>query len=62
MKSISLKNFKSYDNQTVKDLNPKINVILGMNGQGKSNLLKGKFLSIIAISFLFTDKFTINKN
>lgn len=41
MELISLRNFKSYENQLIANLNPRINVILGSNGQGKSNLFKG---------------------
>lgn len=32
MQLISLKNFKSYENQIINNLNPRINVILGRNG------------------------------
>ncbi len=61
MQSILLKNFKSYEQQSINDLNSRINVILGSNGQGKSNFFKGIFLFTLAISFLFTDKYTINR-
>jgi AAA15 family ATPase/GTPase len=50
MQSIVLKNFKSYEQQAVNDLNSRINVILGSNGQGKSNFLKGILLMIIKLS------------
>lgn len=46
MEIISLRNFKSYENHTIPHLNSRINVILGSNGQGKSNLFKGT-ISII---------------
>lgn len=46
MELISLRNFKSYENQLITNLNPRINVILGSNGQGKSNLFKGTYLPI----------------
>lgn len=62
MQSIRIKNFKSYQSQTIAGLNNRINVILGANGQGKSNFFKGTFNFILAISFLFTDRFTINRN
>lgn len=41
MNLIALKNFKSYDHQLVNNLSPHINVILGKNGDGKSNFFKG---------------------
>jgi len=46
MKAITLKNFKSYDNQLIPDLSPNINLFIGQNGQGKSNFFKGINLSI----------------
>ena len=45
---ISLFNFKSYKCQDLVDLSPRINLILGRNGHGKSNLFN-------AISFIFSD-------
>ena len=50
MQSIVLKNFKSYEQQAVNDLNSRINIILGSNGQGKSNFLKGILWIIIKLS------------
>ena len=41
MQTVSIKNFKSYQQQLIHGLSPNINVILGKNGQGKSNLFKG---------------------
>ena len=41
MQSILLHNFKSYDHQAITNLNSRINVVLGSNGQGKSNFFKG---------------------
>ncbi len=61
MQSILLHNFKSYENQSISSLNSRINVVLGSNGQGKSNFFKGTWTIISAISFLFTDRFTINR-
>ncbi len=62
MQSIVLKNFKSYENQALSNLNSRINVIIGSNGQGKSNFFKGnKHFLFIAITFLFTEKYTINR-
>ena len=41
MQSILLHNFKSYEHQVITNLNSRINVVLGSNGQGKSNFFKG---------------------
>lgn len=49
---IKLKNYKSYDQETVEDLSKGINIFLGRNGHGKSNLFS-------SLTFLFTDKFHI---
>lgn len=46
MQSILLHNFKSYDHQAITNLNSRINVVLGSNGQGKSNFFKGIYLLI----------------
>lgn len=61
MQSIILHHFKSYEHQSVTNLNSRINVVLGSNGQGKSNFFKGTLTINSAISFLFTDKFTVNR-
>ena len=37
-----LKNFKSYKDVAITDLNPGINIVLGRNGHGKSNVHLGK--------------------
>jgi len=44
MQSILLKNFKSYEQQSINNLNSRINVVLGANGQGKSNFFKGTLI------------------
>lgn len=46
MQLISLKNFKSYENQIVNNLNTNVNVIIGRNGEGKSNFFKGTLPAI----------------
>jgi chromosome segregation ATPase len=46
MQSIILKNFKSYENQTIASLNSRINIVVGANGQGKSNFFKGTIYPI----------------
>ncbi len=37
---ITLENFFSFRNSTVIELNPDINILVGINGSGKSNFLK----------------------
>lgn len=39
--SITLKNFRSYAVEVVEQFNRRLNVVLGKNGEGKSNLLRG---------------------
>lgn len=46
---LSLTNFRNYTNQTV-ELTPKLNVIIGKNAQGKTNLLESVFLCAIGRS------------
>lgn len=41
MEGLSINNFKSYRKHTVFGFNPYLNVIIGGNGQGKSNIFKG---------------------
>lgn len=48
IKSIILNNFKSYKYQNITDFNDRVNVIVGKNGHGKSNLFN-------SISFIFSD-------
>ena len=43
MNLIALKNFKSYEHQVINNLSPNINIIIGKNGQGKSNFFKGMY-------------------
>ncbi len=40
IKSITLENFFSFGDTTTVELNPDINILLGINGSGKSNFLK----------------------
>jgi chromosome segregation ATPase len=42
MEGLSLINFKSYSKHNIFGFNPYINVIIGGNGQGKSNIFKGR--------------------
>ena len=39
--SIYIKNFKSYLDFRLNDLNPCLNVVIGKNGHGKSNFFQG---------------------
>ena len=49
IKSITLNNFRNYTNQTVQ-LSENLNVIIGKNAQGKTNLLEAIFLCAIGKS------------
>jgi len=62
IESLTLTNFRNYSTQSVK-FSPKLNVIIGKNAQGKTNLLEGVFLSAIGRSPRTTkDKDLINWN
>jgi structural maintenance of chromosome 3 (chondroitin sulfate proteoglycan 6) len=50
IKSVTVKGFKTYKEETTIDLSPQSNLILGKNGSGKSNLLD-------AIQFVLSDKY-----
>ena len=39
IKSIHLKNFKSYKEFNLENISPNTNLLVGKNGQGKSNFL-----------------------
>lgn len=54
IESITLHNFKSYSDVHITNLNPKINIILGQNGHGKSNFFQ-------ALLFLFSDIMSKNE-
>lgn len=57
---LTLTNFRNYTNQTV-ELSPNLNVIIGKNAQGKTNLLESVFLCAIGRSPRTTkDKDLIN--
>ena len=40
---LKIKNFKSYKEMSITDLNKHFNLIIGRNGHGKSNFFDGKF-------------------
>jgi len=50
VKSIKLKNYRNFKELETK-LNPKLNIFIGNNGQGKTNLLESIFLCSIGKSF-----------
>lgn len=50
IKSIELKDFRNYENLNV-SFNRKVNIFLGNNAQGKTNLLEGIYLNAMAKSF-----------
>lgn len=53
---ITLKGFKSYEDETLNNLHPRINIVLGRNGEGKSNFFKGTSFSIQpSISYSLTE-------
>ena len=49
VKEITLQNFRNYENTV--DLNPSINIFLGKNAQGKTNLIEAVYLCAFARSF-----------
>ncbi|MBO4861612.1 MAG: DNA replication/repair protein RecF [Firmicutes bacterium] len=53
-KSIELHNFRNYKDQKV-EFDPKLNIILGDNAQGKTNLLEGLFIMGLGRSFKTTN-------
>ncbi|NLY82108.1 MAG: DNA replication/repair protein RecF [Clostridiales bacterium] len=50
VKSISLENFRNYEKLEV-DFNKKVNIIIGNNAQGKTNLIEAIYLSSMSKSF-----------
>ena len=53
-KSVELKNFRNYKDQKV-EFDPKLNIILGDNAQGKTNLLESLFIMGLGRSFKTTN-------
>ncbi|MDR3582661.1 MAG: AAA family ATPase [Candidatus Pacebacteria bacterium] len=46
IKQVKIDSFKSYGQQSIKgELSPQLNVIVGPNGFGKSNLLNGTLIT-----------------
>lgn len=50
IQSLELSNFRNY-NHIVVDFNPDINILIGSNGQGKTNLLEAIYLLSVSKSF-----------
>ena len=50
IKSIELKDFRNYENLSL-NFDPRVNLILGKNAQGKTNLLEAVYLTSIGKSF-----------
>ena len=48
-KSLELTNYRNYDNQKI-SFSPNLNVLVGKNAQGKTNMLEGIFLCAIGRS------------
>jgi recombinational DNA repair ATPase RecF len=61
MHSLSVTRFKSYSKLSISGFNPHINIIIGGNGQGKSNLFKGMVDLILALSFVLSDRLQVNR-
>lgn len=62
IKNIKLKNFRNYENLDFV-LNNRLNIIIGNNAQGKTNILESiYFLSLTKSFFAVNDKFVIKKN
>jgi DNA replication and repair protein RecF len=54
-RSLTLQNFRSYDSYAVK-LNPGVNIIVGPNGSGKTNLLEALYVISTGTSFRTADR------
>lgn len=54
IETISLKNFRNFEENNV-NFSKKLNVFLGANGQGKSNLLEALYLTTTGESFRYCD-------
>lgn len=62
VKLLNIKNFRNYDNLKIK-FNPKINIIYGNNGEGKTNLLESiYFLALTKSHRSFIDNSLIKKD
>lgn len=50
IKSLEIKNFRNYKDFSI-EFNKNLNIIIGKNAQGKTNLIEAIFLSSIGKSF-----------
>ena len=50
IKDIKLENYRNYKNQKI-EFNPKVNIIYGNNGEGKTNIIEAIFLCAIGKSY-----------
>lgn len=51
IKSLSLKNFRNYDNLDI-EFSPNLNIFIGNNAQGKSNILESVFVLALTKSYM----------
>src|SRR6185437_3391781 len=51
---LKLENFRNYHSLDLK-LNPKVNLFLGKNGEGKTNLIEAIYFALHGRSFRFAD-------
>jgi len=51
IKKIKLKNYRNYDNLEL-ELNEKLNIIIGKNAQGKTNILESIYVLSLTKSYL----------
>ena len=62
IENITLKNYRSYKEASFK-FSPNLNIIIGKNAQGKTNILEAIFYAIIGKSFrTYKDNEVINCN
>ena len=62
LKSLRLENFRNYDNLSV-EFHPGVNILIGDNAQGKTNLIEAIYMMSFAKSFhTRKDRETINFN
>ncbi len=54
IKNLKLYNFRNLELLEIK-LNPKVNVFIGMNGQGKTNIVESIFMSLTGDSFRYSE-------
>jgi len=45
IKKVSIRNFRSFLEEEISDFSEQLNLVIGKNGQGKSNFYAGFFIS-----------------